>query len=250
MNASTAAALAAGYATDEAKEDRIGAKIAKALGGVSDFADRDLIESAAEDVVKEVRPQDRAYLVRLWVINEMTSQLRKREHAAELRALRMRDRADARNRATPRERADAAWHRRNAEADEWEAANPGKQYDRDIPLHGAGYATDCECGPCDLVRQRIDRDRQEFARLIDNCVKDRAESMFAAWTDDLLGSTFALPDGSRATWGSATAEQHEARLAMLMATAAGTAETAALHKKALSAIAGAGVATLAEAVDA
>jgi len=53
----------------------------------------------------------------------------------------------------------------------------------------------------------------------------------------LFDKVFALPDGSRVTWGAATGAQHEARAAMLEIMAAGDIETAALHRAAVAEIA-------------
>jgi hypothetical protein len=52
-------------------------------------------------------------------------------------------------------------------------------------------------------------------------------------TQELLSATIALGDGTRTTWGAATLLQHEQRRNMLMKSAAGTAETAALHEYAI-----------------
>lgn len=55
-------------------------------------------------------------------------------------------------------------------------------------------------------------------------------------TETLLSQTFALPDGSRVFWGSASIEQHEERIQMLERHAEGTITTAGLHRAAIDQI--------------
>jgi hypothetical protein len=52
-------------------------------------------------------------------------------------------------------------------------------------------------------------------------------------TEELLASPFALGDGTSVTWGEATKEQHEIRIALLTKSAVGTLETAARHGAAI-----------------
>lgn len=69
-------------------------------------------------------------------------------------------------------------------------------------------------------------------------------AMRMEWTQELLGSEFALPNGQRVTWGEATAEQHATRLAMFMDKAAANLEGAARHRKALDELEKMGAANL------
>jgi len=85
---------------------------------------------------------------------------------------------------------------------------------------------------------------------IQDDIHDKATSlageMVVEWTRDLLASTFALPDGSRVSWGDATAADHRVRVDMLVKQASGTVETAALHQKALQELGAAGVQRLSD----
>lgn len=65
-------------------------------------------------------------------------------------------------------------------------------------------------------------------------------------TRELLETFFALGDGIRVTWGSATIEQHEQRIAMLERNALGVIETAARHRAAVRVLRDSGRRSLAE----
>lgn len=53
------------------------------------------------------------------------------------------------------------------------------------------------------------------------------------WTEELLQSTFAMPDGSLVLWGEATVEQHKVRRDMLLSNARGNMEAASRHERAI-----------------
>jgi len=63
-------------------------------------------------------------------------------------------------------------------------------------------------------------------------------------TTELLGSSFALGDGTSVTWGNATITDHSKRMNMLNEHALGTLETAVLHEKAIEMIQSANVSCL------
>jgi hypothetical protein len=69
------------------------------------------------------------------------------------------------------------------------------------------------------------------------------------WTKAILVTEFALRDGTRVTWGDATAEQHRARVSMLHEGIAANAETAARHDAALQALADCGATCLNEVIE-
>lgn len=82
---------------------------------------------------------------------------------------------------------------------------------------------------------------------------NRAVSIFreecrVEWTAELLAETFALPDGTVATWADATTEQHLAASVTDQVQATHALATAARHQQAVEAIQAAGAHTLAEAV--
>ena len=54
------------------------------------------------------------------------------------------------------------------------------------------------------------------------------------WAPELLASTFAMGDGEVVSFADATIEQHEARASWLESHAAGTLETAAIHRQAIA----------------
>ncbi|WP_284984318.1 hypothetical protein [Arthrobacter sp. efr-133-TYG-118] len=76
--------------------------------------------------------------------------------------------------------------------------------------------------------------------------EDYGAQLRIEWTKELLDSEFALPDGTRLTWGDATIEHHEQRVVMFTNNAIANAEGAARHQKAINDLREAGRATLRE----
>lgn len=83
-------------------------------------------------------------------------------------------------------------------------------------------------------------------RRMDAFVEEIAAEVRLEVTAELLATHFALGDGTRVTWGSATVEQHRQRIEMLAAMASGTVETAARHQSAIAMLEAAGAASLAD----
>ncbi len=86
---------------------------------------------------------------------------------------------------------------------------------------------------------------QRFRAVVD-LVERESQRVRLEVTRELLETRFALGDGTRTTWGTATVSQHEQRIVMLTKQAAGTVETAASHRAAIEMIQAAGASTLAE----
>jgi hypothetical protein len=100
----------------------------------------------------------------------------------------------------------------------------------------------------DAVIEQHERDNpspvgQAFAAMQDFVTDLSAKIRFEV-TAELLDSVFATGDGSVVTWREASVEQHEQRIEMLTKMAAGTAETAAMHARAIEMIKESGAATL------
>ena len=76
---------------------------------------------------------------------------------------------------------------------------------------------------------------------------DRAD--VSGWPRPLLGSTFTV-DGVDVLWADATVEQHDHRASWLESHAAGTLETARIHRQAIADILAANAKSLAGVVDA
>lgn len=81
---------------------------------------------------------------------------------------------------------------------------------------------------------------------VNSIARDRAAAIRQTWLSELLTATFALPDGRRVTFGAATIAEHEEYANMLEGQAAGSLETAALHRRAVNDIRAGHVHTLAE----
>jgi hypothetical protein len=86
----------------------------------------------------------------------------------------------------------------------------------------------------DESRQRMkELNDRHFAQM--RAITDEFErELRIKWTSELLDSPFALGDGTSVKWGDATVAQHEARADALIKHAAGTAESAARHRKAIT----------------
>lgn len=90
---------------------------------------------------------------------------------------------------------------------------------------------------------------ERFGSMWSNLMKtweEEVERVRLETTKELLSSSFALGDGTQVTWGSATVEQHDQRIKMLMKNVEGTMETAVRHGAAVKMIQTAGVKCLAE----
>lgn len=110
-------------------------------------------------------------------------------------------------------------------------------------VNGGAY-WDCECDVCVPVRQsemEFERRRLEQIR---NEVESFARELRIEWTQELLDSGFALPDGTVVLWGDATVSHHRARAEMLYGNVMANAKAAARHESAIGAIESAGVLTL------
>jgi hypothetical protein len=95
------------------------------------------------------------------------------------------------------------------------------------------------------VAERNDSERVAFlapalARILD----DYAAALRVDWTAELLASEFAMPDGTRTTWGEATITQHRERVAMFTVNAQANIEGAARHQRAIDELTTSGAATL------
>lgn len=69
--------------------------------------------------------------------------------------------------------------------------------------------------------------------VVQHALSRYVEDLRIQWTADLLDSTFSLSDGTMATWGEATVEQHEARRQMFLSNAHANLEGAARHELAV-----------------
>jgi len=85
-----------------------------------------------------------------------------------------------------------------------------------------------------------------FHDRLNEIVTNYAADIRLETTKELLSSVFALGDGTQVTWGSATVEQHQQRIKMLMKNVEGTMETAIRHEAAVKMIQAAGVKRLIE----
>lgn len=73
---------------------------------------------------------------------------------------------------------------------------------------------------------------QRFAEKVRVIMDELTESLRVTWTQELLSSSFATGDGGFTTWGEATLEQHEARMAMHESNAQAAIEGYGRHRQA------------------
>lgn len=107
----------------------------------------------------------------------------------------------------------------------------------------------------DKIAERVaakDREREESYRLawakVDEAFSRLKNELRMEWTSELLGSEFALGDGTTTTWGDATREQHLLRMALHKRNAVAGMEGYARHAAALEEIERTGSANLREAL--
>ena len=91
--------------------------------------------------------------------------------------------------------------------------------------------------------------KEKLRARIASIVNTLAADVLGGWAPELLKSTFAV-GGVDVSWADATVEQHEQRALWLEAHAAGTLETAFIHRQAIVDILAAKQGTLAGVVDA
>lgn len=88
----------------------------------------------------------------------------------------------------------------------------------------------------------------EYMRSVNAAIDKFREKMRMEWTQELLGSEFAVGDGTVTTWGEATREQHQARMAIHKRNAAAGMEGYARHAAALDEIDRSGATCLRDAL--
>lgn len=91
------------------------------------------------------------------------------------------------------------------------------------------------------------RDRQitnELWASMNSAAEKYKERLRMDWTEELLGSEFALGDGTRVRWGDATAEQHRYRYELHKRNALAGLEGAARHHQAIERLEATGSRTL------
>jgi hypothetical protein len=93
--------------------------------------------------------------------------------------------------------------------------------------------------------RRSVRNREQFAKVreeskavtasrVRDVVATLAADLREEWSAELLRDHFVLPDGSWVSWADATVAQHVERAEYLEGLASGNAETAAIHRRAVS----------------
>lgn len=96
--------------------------------------------------------------------------------------------------------------------------------------------------------ERRAEDDQRFYESMRQALAKYETSLRMQWTEELLASTFAMPDGTLVSWGAATVAQHTERRDMLVTNAAGNLQAAARHEAALTKLRETSAACLADAV--
>ena len=96
-------------------------------------------------------------------------------------------------------------------------------------------------------KTKVEERSKRLAKISVITTADRAD--VSGWPRPLLGSTFTV-DGVDVLWADATVEQHDHRASWLESHAAGTLETARIHRQAIADILAANAKSLAGVVDA
>lgn len=85
---------------------------------------------------------------------------------------------------------------------------------------------------------------------VDALLEEYRKAVIVNWTAELLASEFAIGDGTRVTWGTATVEQHAARISMLTKNVRGNLDAIQRHEAAIATIKEQQAGNLAQAVGA
>lgn len=148
--------------------------------------------------------------------------------------------------------------RRGALTVERDAEVPSEMHESDTPFRRPKYGTGAYRRWVESTAEgaAYDEERAEWeargerrrAEALAGVLDEYRESLHIEWTAELLDTEFALGDGTRVTWGEATAEQHRSRAELFANNAAANLEGAARHQKAVAALLESGASTLRDLV--
>lgn len=93
-----------------------------------------------------------------------------------------------------------------------------------------------------------ERLRRELHVTLQDAMDKYAAELRIEWTAELLDAEFALGDGTSVSWGDASREQHELRMAMHRRNAIAGAEGFARHSQAIELLDNSGASSLREAL--
>lgn len=125
-----------------------------------------------------------------------------------------------------------------------------------VGRYGPGSASQYnDCTSCVECRETKAQEREIETRHLKRLreITDQYEAglraeLFTEWTEQLLGSEIAMPDGTRTTWGKATVSQHRLRHDMLVKNVTANMENAVRHSQAIELIESSGAMNLEEAL--
>lgn len=167
-------------------------------------------------------PQIIELMARQWLLEQVRAHERAGALLVEVRAERV-EQAKRERVVGPPNRGTAAYRAWVRDTDE------GRQY------HDEWERTS------DQIRRQCDA---RFAASIHASIETYTNEVKMQWTQDLLDTGFALPDGTTVTWGDATVDQHKQRAQMFTANAAANIKGAARHTQAVRDLEASGVETL------
>jgi hypothetical protein len=130
---------------------------------------------------------------------------------------------------------------------------PDEKLYRGKARHGTApaYRSGCTCDDCSTMREAMDEANERasatYVERMHHAIEQYASDLRIEWTTELLATPFAIDEtGVTVLWGQATVAQHERRIEMLAKSATATAQTAARHRAAVTALVGSGVGCLAD----
>lgn len=196
------------------------------------------IELAASELIGHASPALRRQLAARWLAEEAKRMNRDEVLTRERRSIRL-----SMYRSSREERQAAA----KREADRGRVAGPSGNRARRRWLEETVEGRAQAAREAQYADRMAEIDRKTHAQLA-GIMKDWASHLRAEWTDELLNSGFALPDGQVVLWGDATIEQHEIRRNQFMDNAQANLEGAARHEAAIETLRSSGAATLRQMV--
>lgn len=215
----------------------------------------------AAKYLRKMKARERQELLMLWVSAEIWAAWRSRQHKIEVDASKQKSEPTG-----PAVTEGVDWRQRLFDNPEGQRGLLNAQYRKQFKrwcgperfqnwlsrlydLAGDGsnrWWADAEHITADFHEDGVQAYYRE--RLMDDLfemVFSHAERIRLDVTEELLGSSFALGDGVRVTWGNATVAEHRQRVDLLLKMSAGTVETAARHQAAIALLEAEDVPTLA-----
>lgn len=207
----------------------------------------DDMEVVANLLITQATPSARKSMAVKWLITEAKRLNREDALEKERRHFRVQERLDRRRRIRQHGVEQAERDRKMAQSFGPPRGNRARRrWETETAL--GKVAAERAQRMNEAARKREEASSRRFAESIERATSRFAAELKAEWTEELLNSGFALPDGRMVLWGDATIEDHKIRRGLFMDNAHANLEGAARHEAAINELESSGVSTLRELV--